>query len=281
MKKKKYLLLIVILAIVVPAAALYLIRFVSKKAPLSGKAFYSGQAMLAGKAEEKASLEEAFKLLTIRKDPEALKIFDKILSLEPTNITALWGRAEVLRRARDYQQAQSLLHKILDKNPRYAPGLISLAYIKYKDDNLNEALKLVNSALGNGCASKEDEALAFMMLGTINSRRSSKGVFFGKILYGTKIKGNFLKAKELAPGLPEVHLGLGTFYLLAPSVFGGSLNLAIEELELAVRIAPDFATANARLAQAYKKKGNLQKYNLYIRRTKELDPQNEVLKELD
>jgi hypothetical protein len=44
-------------------------------------------------------------------------------------------------------------------------------------------------------------------------------------------------------------------------------------------MAPDFATANARLAQSYKKKGNKEKYNYYLQRAKELDPENEVANE--
>jgi tetratricopeptide (TPR) repeat protein len=119
-----------------------------------------------------------------------------------------------------------------------------------------------------------------MMLGTINSRRSAKGWFLNKLRYGTQIRCHFLKAKEFAPDLPEVHLGLGTFYLLAPPIVGGNLNGALKELELAVKIAPDFATANARLAQAYKRKGDLEKYKYYFQRAKELDPDNEVLMEL-
>ncbi len=230
-------------------------------------------------AVEPREMDQAFTLLRDRKDKEALGIFEQVLSATPDNLDALWGKAEVLRRARDYQQAQELLDKILEKNPGHIPSLISLAYLRYKDDRLNEALKLIHRVLRMDNLDKANKALAYMMLGTINSRRSSKGWFLNKITYGTQIKGYFLKAKELAPEFPEVHLGLGTFYLLAPAIAGGNLNKAFEELEYAVKIAPDFATANARLAQAYKEKGDLEKYNLYLNRAKELDPQNEVLHE--
>jgi tetratricopeptide (TPR) repeat protein len=231
-------------------------------------------------AEQNTSIDEAFVLLKTRKDNAALAIFEKILFTQPNNLDALWGKAEVLRRSRDYQQSEELLNKILSTNPKHVPVLISLSYIRYKDDKINEALKLINQVLKTDSLDKENRALAYMMLGIINSRRSAKGWFFSKIRYGIQIKCYFLKAKELAPHLPEVHLGLGTFYLKAPAVVGGNLDRAFQELELAVKIAPDFATANARLAQAYKKKGNLEKYNFYIRRARELDPKNEVLKEI-
>ncbi len=89
------------------------------------------------------------------------------------------------------------------------------------------------------------------------------------------------KAKEINPKLPEVYLGLGCYYLLAPKVAGGNIERAIEELQCALQIAPEFCTACARLAQAYKKKGDLDKYNSYFKRAKELDPGNEVVKELE
>ncbi len=244
---------------------------------LTAVSILAGPAFAAGPQE----IDKGLALLKNRKDKEASAVFEKILFTTPDNLDALWGKAEVLRRQRDYKQAQDLLDKILKNNPNHAPSLTSLAYLRYKDDKLNEALKLIKRVLKTDNLNKEAKALAYMMLGSINSRRSSKGWLLNKITYGTQIKGYFLKAKELDPDLPEAHLGLGTFYLLAPGIAGGNLNKAIEELEYAVKIAPDFATALARLAQAYKEKGDLEKYNLYLNRAKELDPENEVLKQFN
>jgi tetratricopeptide (TPR) repeat protein len=231
------------------------------------------------KGEQGLLLNEALLLLKNRKDQAALAIFEKILVSEPENLNALWGKAEVLRRSRKFKDSEAILNNILNKYPYHASSLISLAYIRYKDDKLDAALKLVQQVLRTDNLDKENKALAYMMWGAINSRRSAKGWFFSKIRYGTQIKGYFLKAKELAADLPEVHLGLGTFYLLAPAIVGGNLEKAFEELSLAVKMAPDFATANARLAQSYKKKGNKEKYNYYLQRAKELDPENEVANE--
>jgi len=225
---------------------------------------------------KKASL-----LLKSRKDNEALVVYEEILSIEPANIDALWGKAEVLRRRRDYVHSEDLLNQILKINPGHASSLISLAYIKYKDARLSEALQLVKRALKAEYLDNNNEALGYVMLGMINSRRSQQGWFFGKITYGMQIKRHFLKAKALASDLPEISLALGTFYLLAPAIAGGNLEDALKELDDAVKIAPDFATVNARLAQAYRKKGDLDKYNFYLKKTRELDPENEVLRELN
>jgi len=273
---KKYLFLMLIITGLF--AGLYLLNMNKRTCPLI--LFPKGQE--AGYVEKNmrdALVNEAFGLLKSRRDNDALVIFEKILGSQPDNLDVLWGKAEVLRRSRDYRQAEELLNRVLKVNPQHAPSLISLSYIRYKDDNLKDALKLINQVLKNDL-DNENKALAFMMLGSINSRRSKKGGILSKVAYGTHIKGYFLKARELAADLPEVHLGLGTFYLLAPAIVGGDLDKAFQELELTVKIAPEFATANARLAQAYKKKGDLEKYNFYLQRARELDPENEVLREL-
>ncbi len=120
-----------------------------------------------------------------------------------------------------------------------------------------------------------------MLIGSINAKKASRGGFWSKFAYGARIKGYFEKAKALAPDLPEVRLGLGTYFLLAPEISGGNVDRAIEELECAVNLAPDFATPKARLAQAYKNKGNMEKCNFYLKRARELDPKNEIIKEVE
>lgn len=227
------------------------------------------------------SVNNAFMLLKTRKDDAASSIFAQILIEQPDNLDALWGKAEILRRKRDYSQAEALLDTILDKQPVHLSSLNSLAYIKYNQGSLNQASILAEQVIKNGRDDRDNTALAFLMLGSINSKRAAQGWLFDKIRFGRQIKECFLKASELSPDLPEVHLGLGTFYLLAPKIIGGNTDKAIEELELTVKLAPDFATANARLAEAYKKSGNKEKYKLFISQAKSLDPENEVLKQLE
>lgn len=222
---------------------------------------------------------EAFDLLRIRDDEAALAMFGKVLDIDPQDADALWAKAEVFRRRRQWSESEAILQRVLKKHPGHVPSMISLAYIRYHDDRLQEALDLIDKAMADPCLSRENKALCFMMLGTINSRRSQQGGFLNKIKYGAKIKNYFLMARKVAPELPEVHLGLGSFYLKAPVIAGGNINKAIQELELAVKLAPGFATAHARLSQAYKKKGDLAKCQFCLRRAQDLDPGNEALLE--
>jgi len=224
--------------------------------------------------------EHFFKYLRARKDNLALEEIEKMLAIDPNNLSAIWGKAEVLRRNYKFKESEELLRRVLSQDPNHVPSLISLSYIRYHDDNLRDALKLLKQVLNQPNLDRENKALAFMLMGSVNAKRSERRGLLGKIAYGMQVKNYFEKAKILAPDLSDVHLGLGTFCLFAPRMAGGDLNKAIEELELAVKLTPDFATANARLAQAYKKKGDLAKYNFYLKRAKELDSENEALKEI-
>ncbi|MFH1413229.1 MAG: tetratricopeptide repeat protein [Candidatus Omnitrophota bacterium] len=267
---KKYLL--ILLVVLCLAGSLFLLNTYQKRI-----SYLPEQTREEGR---NISIDEGLELLRIRHDQQALVIFQQSLKQDPKDLLALWGKAEVLRRKRDFQESEEILNEILLKDNFFIPALISLSYIRYNDGKLDQAEDLLNQILKHGCRDKNNLALVYMMLGSINSKRSKRGWLISKIKYGTQIKSNFLKAQELAPDLPEVHLGLGTFYLLAPSLFGGNLEEAIKELELAEKIAPEFATVKARLAQAYKKHGQQEKYNYYLNQVKELDPENEVLEEL-
>jgi Tfp pilus assembly protein PilF len=232
------------------------------------------------KGNAAASLDQAMTLLRRRQDNAALLVFEKILETQPSNIQAFWGKAEILRRSRNYAESEKILQEAIKKDPGYAPPLISLAYLRYNDGQLPEARKILNSVRKNKLLDNENRALIYILLGTINSKYSAEGGLLSKITYASGILRYFLKANELAPCLPEVHLALGTFYMKAPGILGGNLDRAIRELEQCLIIAPDFATAHARLAQAYEEKGDPVRYQLHLERVKALDPQNEVLKEL-
>lgn len=228
---------------------------------------------------KKTAEDKGLKLLAERKDSSALNIFEQILKAEPQNPDALWGKAEVLRRRHKLKESEQILNGILAKDPGHLSSLNSLAYIKYLDNKIDESERIVERILKHSRLDKENQALAFLLLGAIYSKRTQEGWLFSKIKYGTQIRHYFELARQTAPEMPETHLGIGTFYLKAPAIVGGDINKALKELELSVSMAPDFATANARLAQAYKKMGAMGKYNYYLNKAKTLDPLDEAVKE--
>jgi len=208
------------------------------------------------KNEPLSLIDQAREFLRVRKDMDALGIFDKILLADPNNLDALWGKAEVFRRAGQYKVAEFMFKEILNARPGYAPALIGLSYIKYKDRDFKGSLSLTEQAFIVSGNNKQNQALAYMMLGLINNAAQPKAGIIAGINHSLETKIYLLKASRLGPQLPETHFNLGTFYLKTPMLAGGNLNKAIKELEYAVKIAPDFARANALLAQAYKKKKN-------------------------
>ena len=223
-------------------------------------------------------LVKALEQLKARQDEDAWLNFEKALKGSDSGLDALWGEAELLRRKRKYDESEEVLKKILSTNPNHALSLVTLSYIKYNSGKFNEAEKLLSSALDSP-NDKESAAAAYVMLGAVNAARAEKGNIIEKLMYAPQVKCYFDRAVELAPGLAEAHLALGTFYLLAPGVLGGgNLDKASVELNLAVNLAPGFATANARLAQCYKKQYDYVKYNFYREIAEKVDPDNEVLK---
>lgn len=271
---KKYILVLLIL---IAVAAPFFI-FKDRYCPLSTVLIKDDKPIHA--IDLKTNQTNMLKHLKYRKDKLALAEAEEILSQEPSDLCALWAKAEVLRRTYKFKESESLLNRVLTQSPDHAPSLISLSYIRYHNNEFEEGLKLLKRMLSQPDLDKESEALAYMLVGSINAKKVSLGGWFSKIVYGFRIKSYFEKAKALSPDLSEIRLGLGSFYLLAPSIIGGDIDKAVEELQCAVELTPDFATASARLAQAYKKKGNLEKYNFYLKRTEELDPENEILKAL-
>jgi len=229
----------------------------------------------------KTCQDNLLKYLKVREDNLATEEINKILAQWPDDICALWGEAEILRRNYKFKESEALLNQILAKSPDHAPSLISLSYIRYYDNKFNEALKILKEVLRQADLERENKALIYMLMGSINAKKAAQGGLLSRVVYGTRILGYFERAVAFAPDLAEAHLGLGTFCLLAPRIAGGDVDRAIEELEWAVRLAPDFATANARLAQAYKKKGMIEKYNFYLTRAKGLDPESEVIREIE
>lgn len=229
----------------------------------------------------KACQDNIIRYLKERKDTLAQEEINKVLSVSGDDRCALWAQAEILRRGYKFKESEKILKGILNRCPGDAPSLITLSYIRYNESNFPEAARLLRSVLKQPGLERENKAMAYMLLGSINAKKAQKRGVWNKLAFGTRIKGYFERALELAPDLAEVHLGLGTFCLFAPKIAGGDTDRALHELKTAVELAPDFATANARLAQAFKKKGNLEGFRSYLRKAKELDPGNEAVKEIE
>lgn len=216
--------------------------------------------------------------LNLHKDKEAGEAFNKVLTLDPKVIEAKWGKAEVLRRQHQPRKSEELLREILKQNPDFSPASITLAYIRYIQINFKGAVISAMTVLKQGekNVDQSSHVRAHLIYGGTKGMIAHYGGPFSKIVNGTAVLPSLKAAERLQPESAGVKFGLGSFYLLAPSLAGGDLERAEAYLKEAIGIDPLFADAYVRLGQFYKIKGDSVRYNEYLNKALEIDPQNEL-----
>ncbi len=70
------------------------------------------------------------KLMSLKRWPQAKESFEAALRKDPFSIQAMWGMACSQMALKNYQEAQPLLESILEKDPGYKFGDVSMAYGK-------------------------------------------------------------------------------------------------------------------------------------------------------
>lgn len=217
--------------------------------------------------------------LNLHRDKEAKGAFEKILLNSPDSIEAKWGVAEVLRRQHSTEESEKLLNEVIQKSADFAPTYVTLAYIKYTQLKLNDAVRLVSKVIGQGQENVDlsNYVRAYLIYGGTKGLIAHRGGPVSKLINGTVVLSYLKKAESLQPNGAGVLLGVGSYYLLAPSIAGGSLNKAEGYLKKAIVADPLLADAYVRLAQLYKFKGDNQKYELNIRKALEIEPKNELV----
>ena len=101
---RKYLIIALVLAWGITLAYLALRTKTSNHPPriIHGKK----NTEISNKEKPLQPIDEALDLLRIRRNKDALVILDKILLNDPKNPEAIWGKAEVFKRARQYKLAE-------------------------------------------------------------------------------------------------------------------------------------------------------------------------------
>ena len=219
--------------------------------------------------------------LNLHKVEEAEGIFEEMLVRDPDSKEAKWGLAEILRRRKETEASEEILEKLIKTYPSFSPAYITLAYSKYRQGEFNQAVKLAlrvrrqerqNVDLSNYTRS-------YLIYAGAKGMIASRGGPLSKLLNGTQVLPNLKKAEALQPDSAAVLFGLGGFYFLAPAVAGGNIDKSLEYLQRAVEVDPLFTDAYVRLAQVYKVKEDIQKYNYYLDRAAAIDPDNELLRD--
>ncbi|MFA6357985.1 MAG: TRAP transporter TatT component family protein [Candidatus Omnitrophota bacterium] len=216
--------------------------------------------------------------LNLHQDQAAYQVFSNLLMNNPGMIEAKWGQAESARRLHYLRRAEILLNEVISQDARFAPALISLAYIKYFKMDFTGSVRLASRVIqaGRDNVDLSNYARAYAIYAGSKGMLAHYGGLFSKAIDGLAVKTNLDKAEKLQPNSPAVLFGLGSYYLLAPVIAGGNKSKAEEYFNKAIKVDPLFADVYVRFAQLAKIKGDKEKYKFYMDKALEIDPKNEL-----
>ena len=233
-----------------------------------------------------ASLENLYVLglvyLNEHKNSQAMGVFQRLLTQNPELIEARWGMAEVMRRMHKREKSEKILKEIIKSNPKFWPAYISLSYIQYMNMEFKNSLKSAYRVLKQKRKNVDlsNYVRAYALVAGAKGMIAHYGGPISKMVHGLGVFPLLKKAEKLQPDSVAVLLGIGSFHLFAPHIVGGNLDEGIQYLERAVSLDPLFAHAYVRLAQAYKMKGEPDKYQAFLMKALELDPENELANDI-
>jgi Tfp pilus assembly protein PilF len=217
--------------------------------------------------------------LNLHKDIEAEELFRGILNDDKEMLGAKWGMAEVFRRRHKKDIAKAILDEVLGVDPEFPPACISLAYIKYMNLEFEYSVRLALRVIEMGRARVDlgNYVRAYTMYAGAKGMIAHYGGILSKAINGAAVMPNLEKAEKLDPDAPSVLFGLGSYYFLAPRIAGGDKAKAEGYLVKAIEADPMLVDAYVRLAQLYKVRGARGKYNFYMDKALQLDPENELI----
>jgi len=233
-------------------------------------------------AQNPGSVESLYVLglvyLNLYDTRKAKESFEKVLELEPQSIEGRWGLAEILRREHKLQEAADILEKIIKEDPSYSPAFLTLAYIKYIQRDFDGSIRLTGTVINQ----RQENVDNTNFLRAHGLYAAAKGMIahyggpVSKAINGAGVLKHLNIIQKIAPDSPVVNFGLGSYYMLIPVAFGQNFDKAQGYLEKAIAADPLFANPYVRLAQIYKQKGDMQKYEELLNKAFELDPGNEL-----
>ncbi|MCG8429893.1 MAG: tetratricopeptide repeat protein [Candidatus Omnitrophica bacterium] len=208
--------------------------------------------------------------------------FRRILAGDPLNIQARWGMAECYRRQYKFDESVRIIDLLLKEAPDYAPAYLTWAYIQYLRMDFKGAARIAALVINRG--RRRVDLNSFVRAHSIYA--GAKGMIahyagpLSKAVNGSAVIRHLKIAARYAPDHPAVLFGYGSYYLLIPPLLGRNVDKAIDYLERAVRKDPGFVDIYVRLAQAYKLRGDIKRYNEYLDKALELDGRNIVARDV-
>lgn len=181
-------------------------------------------------------------------------------------------------------QARDYFATLAKENPNQAASLYQLARIDFYRGNAADlrgdkksAVAAMELAIGEAQASlKADEhsAVAHSLLADLYGRRIGLGGFMLGPRLGPKIVAENKRALELDGNNAVVLAAVGRQYLMAPKMFGGNVEKAIENLQKSTQLDPRADETFVWLARAYREKGDAASANKALDEALRLNPRS-------
>ncbi|MCM8814071.1 MAG: tetratricopeptide repeat protein, partial [Candidatus Omnitrophica bacterium] len=223
----------------------------------------------------------ALLLLRAGQHEAAAGLFNRVRAVAPDNIPAQWGLAEISRQ-RHAEGAAAALQQLIAVDESFAPAYISLAYLYFCRRQFSECGALLETLLRRGRWAMDTGT--YVRAHCLYSGAKGMAAYWGgpvaKMTNGSVVLRHLKIAESILPNSDAVAFGMGTYYLLLPPLLGRDLDRAVDLLEKAVAINPLFTDAWVRLAQAYRAKGNEEKFEQLMARACELDPDNVLVQDI-
>jgi len=211
-------------------------------------------------------------------DQTAQRIFKELLDHTPGSVSALWGIAELHRRAHRYEACRSTIDKLLAIEPAFSPAYVTLGFNAFVQAQFDDAITYAHQALAIKKPRIEHaRASAHILLAACNGIRATNASYFSKIVLGPQIMHHINKAQSLMPDTAEVLFGAGVCYLLAPKIFFGDDAKAERHLQRSIALRPLFPDGHVRMSQLLMRKGETNKADELLKKARALDPENELL----
>ncbi len=208
----------------------------------------------------------------------AEETFQKGAKIDSDNSFFRWGKIECSRRKYQCQDCKLKLTQIIEENPGFAPAYVTLAYLHYRDKDFDRTARLTYQVIrmGQDSVDQVNYIRALGLFAGAKGMAAHYGGLLSKVINGRLVMPYLQRAKRIDPGSAVVKFGLGSYYLLAPAIFGRDFDKAKDYLTRAIEADPNFADIYVRLAQVYKVKRDLVKYDQYLNKALEIDPKNHL-----
>lgn len=183
----------------------------------------------------------------------------------PINLDELYEQGMDAFNKGDYKTAESVFHRILSVNPRFADIQNKLGIIYNQTNRLELAAKAFEKALESNPGYTEASLNLAITYSDLGQYEKAREVFERAARFSKEQSSDvdpFIKGK-----LANEHLKIGNIYIDLKL-----LDEAIDEFQKALRLAPTFADIITQLGIAYREKGQYDEAIKQFNRAKEVRP---------